>query len=250
MSRRRFYVSRDQILDRVAILPPDQAHHLHTVLRLTQGDEVELIDGYGTGYLGSIEMHGKAIRVVDLKKIAYSPLPTAILTLAPALIKSDKFEWMIQKATELGVHEIIPLRTRHCEIRLSEAKVEARLERWQRIARESAKQCRRLTIPRVRPAMAFSDFLQDECISPCNKVLFSEKSSEPLDGGSLAPERTILCIGPEGGWEEGELDAAAQAHFRIVSLGPLILRAETAALVAITLIQFRTGMPGHQKMRS
>jgi 16S rRNA (uracil1498-N3)-methyltransferase len=241
MPRRRFFVTREQIQGQAAILSADQAHHLHKVLRLGAGEEVELIDGEGAGYRGHIEVRGDQIHVVGLEPLTQAPASVVPLTLAIALIKTDRFEWILQKATELGVYEIVPLITRYCQVRIPASKMEARMERWRRLLRESAKQCRSLSLPRLHHPLAFSDFLKLDNPSPCNRILCYEKALEPWDGLSLTAQNTTLCIGPEGGWEENEVGAAKQASFRLFSLGPRILRAETAALVAVALIQFRSG---------
>ena len=250
MPRRRFLVARDQIQNRTVILPPDQAHHLRYVLRLSAGDEVELIDGEGNGYVGNVEVRGAKIRIVDLERLAHTDAPSPSLTLAPALIKSDRFEWILQKATELGVLEIIPLRTRFCKIHLPESRIADRLERWQRIVGEAAKQCRRLSLPQIRPAMSFPEFLKLENLPACNRLMFYEKAAETWSSQSLRAGSTVLCIGPEGGWDASEVEAAERAAFKMINLGPRILRAETAAIAGITLIQFRSGISAqpHSKL--
>ena len=137
MSRRRFFVPRDQIRDGRALLPADQAHHLRDVLRIRSGAEVELFDGEGSCYTGKVEIHRAEIRIVALRKTEPAENPWTRLILAPALIKSERFEWILQKATELGVREFIPLKTRFSDIRISDSKLEARLQRWQRVVREA-----------------------------------------------------------------------------------------------------------------
>jgi 16S rRNA (uracil1498-N3)-methyltransferase len=239
MPRRRFYVPQDHIRNGAATLPSDQAHHLRAVLRLKTGDKVEIFDGEGRGYTGVVELHDAGVQIRDLQEILPQQ-PAARLILAPALVKAAKFEWMLQKLTELGVSEIAPLHTRFSDIRIPDNKIDSRLERWERIVREAAKQCRRLTAPQVRRPMEFCDFLRLDELSSCTKLMFHEKASE-----SWQPEKNLLhnpivvCIGPEGGWEGGEAALAEEAGFRIFSLGPWILRTETAALAAVAIIQYQ-----------
>lgn len=238
MPGRRFFVPADQIQNGIASLPPDQAHHVRDVLRLKSGDVVDVIDGTGMAYTGRVEIRGAEVCVVDLKTISETLSPATRITLAPALIKAERFEWILQKSTELGVQEIVPLKTRHCNIRIPETRMEARLERWRRITREAAKQCHRTSIPQVHPALPFREFLHTcESVST-DRILFHEKAEAAWKGVLISCDRTVLCTGPEGGWHETEVADAKSAGFRILNLGPLRLRSETAALVAVTLARF------------
>ncbi len=242
MPRRRFFVPREQICDGIALLPQDQAHHLRTVLRLKPGDEVEVFDGEGTGYLGRVESCIPEVRI-RLRDVAYRvEQPAARVSLAAALIKADRFEWLIQKATELGVEEIIPLRTRFCGIRVSPDRLDLRLERWHRIAREASKQCRRLSVPMVSQPREFGELLSSEHMSDNTRILFYEKASIPLSRAGALSGRILICTGPEGGWDPAEVDEASRAGFSIFRLGPHILRAETAAIAALAIVQFASEM--------
>jgi len=235
MSRRRFYVPRDSISGGIAALPADQARHLRDVLRLRSGDVVEIFDGEGGGYAGEVELRGSEVLVCRLQSLG-SLVPKDSLILAAALIKSAKFEWMLQKVTELGVSEIIPLKTRRSEVRLPGNRLKQRLERWGRIVKEAAKQCGRFDAPRLREPAEFSEFLSRTEFSGYTKLLFHEDAVElwQPDKCGLAGE-TILCVGPEGGWEGGEIEQAERAGFRMFSLGPRTLRAETAAIAAVAI---------------
>jgi 16S rRNA (uracil1498-N3)-methyltransferase len=238
MSRRRFFVPREQIRDGVASLPPDQVHHLRDVLRLKAGEVVEVFDGEGCGYLGKVQVHGTHIRIEGLEELPLPEQSRVWITLAPALIKSDRFEWILQKATELGADEIIPVATRFSEIRVPRSRVESRLQRWHRIVREASKQCRRLTIPQVRAPVQFQELLSLEQPPSTTRLLFYERAATSWRGACSLTDRVLICTGPEGGWDPGEVEEAGRAGFRIFSLGPRILRAETAALAVLAVIQF------------
>ena len=242
MSRRRFYVPRESVREGVAGLPPDQAHHLRDVLRIGTGEVVEVFDGAGNGYIGEVELQDSGVYVRGLQRIP-SEEPRVRLILAVALIKSSKFEWILQKATELGVHEIIPLKTRLSDIEIPGGKIALRLERWDRIVREASKQCRRFAAPRVHAPRAFPEFLSIEELSALPRFLFYEKATEPWhpDPGMLS-SRVVLCIGPEGGWDDSEIGQAKQAGYQIFNLGPWILRAETAAIAAVSIIQHQINL--------
>ena len=242
--RRRFFVPSEQIRDGVAFLPPDQAHHLRTVLRLKAGDSVEIFDGEGSGYSGRIEDRDADTVVVLLEKLTarQSSVWTA---LAPALIKADRFEWMLEKATELGVDEIRPLETRFADIRIPGTRLEARLERWRRIVRESSKQCRRLSIPIIHAPIPLRELSSLNEPRFTAKLFLHERAASPWVARHQAADRILVCTGPEGGWSEREVEEARQAGFDIIHLGPRILRAETAAIAALTIIQFAAESAQH-----
>ncbi len=244
MARKRFFVPRDSIQDTLAILPSDQAHHLCDVLRIGAGEIVEIFDGAGNGYAGEVEIRGPEVVIRGLQRLPSETAQVRVI-LAAALIKSAKFEWILQKATELGVHEIIPLQTRFCEIQIAGDKIALRLERWDRIVREASKQCRRFEAPRVHAPRSFMELLATGELASSTKLVFSEKSQEPWlpDPGAFS-NRIVLCTGPEGGWEDGEIEQAKKAGCKILSLGPRTLRAETAAIAAVSILQHQLWISG------
>ncbi|MEJ2245483.1 MAG: RsmE family RNA methyltransferase [Acidobacteriota bacterium] len=242
MTRRRFYVPRESIEDGIARLPQDQSHHLRDVLRIGAGEVVEVFDGEGDGYIGDVAIHGSCVLIQNLRQLP--PQETRVgLILAVSLIKSAKFEWILQKATELGVHEVIPVETNRSNIRITRNKLPSRLERWNRIVQEASKQCGRFSAPRVRQPLDYGKMLQCEDFSGFTKILFYEKAAElwtpdtrTLSGG------VVLCIGPEGGWNTRETEQAACSGWNVYSLGPLTLRAETAAIAAVSIIQYHINL--------
>ncbi len=238
MPRRRFFISRDRIRDGVAVLTPDQAHHLRTVLRLQPGDEVELFDGEGRGFSGKIAYRGARTEISELAEIEHTESPRRTLVLAAALIKADRFEWMLQKGTELGVDRFVPLETRFSSIRIPAARLDERRQRWQRIVTEASKQCRRLTVPLLDLPIRWEAFLALHEFASFAKFMLYEQASERLKTSPSGPEGVLLCVGPEGGWEDAEVRAAEHAGFRQVGMGARILRAETAALAAVSVFQF------------
>lgn len=244
MPRRRFFVPPENIKNGIAELPPDELHHLRQVLRLRVGDEVEVFDGHGNGYSGKIEGGKTRPFIGSLQSIQSTREAPIELVLALALVKASQFEWILQKATELGVWEFRPLLTRFCDVRIAGSKLEARLERWQRIVREAAKQCGRFAIPRVCRPQRFVDFLPAVDCPTEARFIFYERSSQVWKAEPSHSRRLLLCIGPEGGWDPEEIDAAARAEFRVFSLGPRILRTETAALAALAIVQFSHGNLG------
>jgi 16S rRNA (uracil1498-N3)-methyltransferase len=236
MARRRFFISPDRIQNGVAVLDPDQAHHLRNVLRLGCGDEIELFDGQGCGYAGRVESCGAEVRIRLLQETGPAPKPDTALVLAAALIKPDRFEWMLQKSTELGVRRIIPLITRFTNVRVPNP--ESRRERWRRIVQEAARQCRRLTVPEVACPQPFAALLSSPDLVGHSRFLLHEQAGERLQFIPDPGNSVLLCIGPEGGWDDAETRAAQDAGFRLVHMGPRILRAETAAIAAVAVFQF------------
>ena len=238
MTRRRFYVPARNISADTAVLPPEQAHHLRDVLRLSVGDQVELFDGQGNGYTGIITDNSREVRVGRLKREVSSPIARPRLTLAAALIKPDRFEWMLQKATELGADEFIPLTTRFTNVHISGQRLEGRLQRWKRIVTEAARQCGRQDVPDVLPPVEFARFLEDGRLTPLSRFILFEGVPRLSIPDWTGPGGALLCIGPEGGWDQSELDAAASAGFQVFNLGQSILRSETAAIAAVALFRF------------
>ncbi len=168
-----------------------------------------------------------------LEAIAPVPMPVRI-TLCAAIVKFDRFEWMIEKATELGVERILPVEATRTERGLFEAS-RKRSERWARIARESSQQSRRVQIPEILPAVRLEECLRE---TGEHRYFLDEEAAPPLVR-EIPAERSdtvVLLIGPEGGWTEAERASAVGAGWCPVSLGPLVLRAETAAAAAIAVV--------------
>lgn len=145
---------------------------------------------------------------------------------------------MLQKGTELGVDEIVPLETRFAAVRIPPCRLESRLERWRRIVTEASKQSRRDTVPKIHAPLPWEAFLASPEHAACARFMLYEKAGERIRTVPSNLDQVLLCVGPEGGWQESEAQAAEQAGFRLVNLGSRILRAETAALAAISIFQF------------
>jgi 16S rRNA (uracil1498-N3)-methyltransferase len=247
MSHKRFYVPQDSIRDGSAPLPPSQAHHLRDVMRIKAGEVVEIFDGTGRGYLGEVKLQGSTVSIRRLQSLP-SEKSSIRVVLAAALFKSSKFEWMLQKATELGVDEFIPLKTGRSEIRIAESKIFSRVERWNRIVQEASKQCKRLSAPKIHLPLSFPNFLETVESDSLTKLLFYEDAEDPWKfDPDILSNHVLLCVGPEGGWEENEIEAATRAGCQIFSLGSRILRAETAAIAAVSVVQYHRNLLNRQR---
>ena len=243
MTRRRFYAPPEAFTSAHSlILQADEARHLRDVLRLKPGDEVYVFDGQGKEFHCEIEESRKDwARLKVLAPIAPAkPESPLKLTLAVALLKSDKFDLVVQKATELGAVRILPVMTKLADIRLrDEADAAKRVTRWQRIALEAAKQSGRALLPEVTQPISFPALTH--VVGDQTKVMFSERDGRSIndlkDSGTESPLAITAVVGSEGGWTEEELSLARTSNWVIVTLGGRILRAETAAITAMVLLQ-------------
>ena len=238
MAYRRFFIPPELICDKEARLPDAEARHLRNVLRIREGERVEIFDGEGGGWSGAVEFRRGEVFVCGLTQIddSRSQPSAARITLAMAMIKPARFEWALEKVTEVGADVIIPVYTSRSEIRIPVEKISGRLARWERITKETSKQCQRLDVPLVRTPLEFRGFLSSEECSIQNKILFYEESTNkwrPEQTGNAGG--TIICIGPEGGWAKDEIEFAEKSGCGVFSLGPRILRAETAAVAAVSI---------------
>ena len=249
MTRRRFYAPPSAFAASLAsvTLASDEARHLHEVLRLKVGDEVYVFNGEGKEFHCRVEESRRdtakleVIEEVDPPR-SESPLQ---LTLALALLKGEKFDLVVQKATELGVSEVVPVVTKLADIRLrDESDAAKRVVRWQRIALEAAKQCGRTVVPRIATPVPFATLVRD-ADPESRRLMFSERNGQSLRKAeeSLAAKGfpLIALVGSEGGWTNEELTLAREADWTIVTLGGRTLRAETAAIAVVVLLQHIAG---------
>jgi 16S rRNA (uracil1498-N3)-methyltransferase len=233
MSRRRFFV--DSLQDGLAELHGDEARHLTRVLRVELGQRFEISDNRAA-YLAEIaEARGERIVFRVLEPIESAEPPVRITVLA-ALFKFDRFEWMIEKATELGVERIVPVEAARTERGLFEAS-QKRAGRWRRIAREASQQSRRTRMPEIAGPRNFAQAIREQADF---RFWPDECETAPLAGAlpeaRLHGASAALLIGPEGGWTDAERESARNGGWVPVSLGPQILRAETAAAAGAAIV--------------
>ncbi|HYA16244.1 MAG TPA: RsmE family RNA methyltransferase [Bryobacteraceae bacterium] len=232
MARRRFFV--DQVRKGQAEITGENAHHLTRVLRVEAGQTFEISDSERV-WLASVETARKdLVRFQVMEEMPAGPeLPDVTLYLA--LIKFDRFEWAVEKATELGVRKIVPVEAARSERGLFEGS-RGRIERWTRIAREASEQSRRVRAPEVARAAKFAEALKD---GAAHRIFLDERPGAPLLMQAIHPaagDSISLLVGPEGGWTDAERDAFAAAGWSGASLGPTVLRAETAVCAALAVI--------------
>jgi 16S rRNA (uracil1498-N3)-methyltransferase len=233
MARRRFFV--DSVHNGQARIAGPDAHHLTHVLRVEAGQKFELSDNQHV-YLAEVETARKDLVSFAILERVETPRPPVRSTLLVALIRFERFEWVIEKATELGVERLVPLETERTEKGLAAA-AGKRLARWRRIAREASEQSRRSHLPEIDPPLHLAGALT---FSADARYVLEEQGATPvlsqLPAGRRRVDRVALLTGPEGGWTDRERSAIAAAGWKPVSLGPEILRAETAAIASLAIL--------------
>ena len=241
--RRLFY--KGLLADTIEITGSD-AHHLMHVMRAKAGQEVTVVDDEGS--VARMEMTAfreDAVTLTLKERLAADTESPLKLVLAQCLLKADKMDYVVQKAVELGVTEIIPVKSHNCVVRYDAKKAAARQQRWQKIAEEAAKQCGRTALTSVTPITDLSDLLKDNSRAEDTEIIFCyENEDENTVKSCLRAaqgKRLILLVGPEGGFTLGEAQTVQEAGGRAVTLGPRILRAETAAVAAVTVAQYENG---------
>lgn len=257
MSFRRFYLSPGEFAARAegerVQLSPDESRHLRDVLRLRPGDEARVFDGAGREYACVVIEAGRgAGATLELRGEVEPPRKESplTLTLAVSLLKGEKFDFVVQKATELGVARIAPVVTERADVRLrDEPDRKRRVARWQRLALEASKQSGRARVPEIGEPLELARLLETETEEDELRLMFSERGGLPLaDGANSVGSRfsnaqteiraeAVALVGPEGGWETEEIEDARARGWSIVTLGGRILRAETAALTVVVLLQ-------------
>jgi 16S rRNA (uracil1498-N3)-methyltransferase len=226
MARRRFFVP--EVRRGLAELTGRDAEHLVRVLRAEAGQRYEISDNRDV-YLAEIKSARKSAVCFEVIEKLPAQAESAPAILVVALIKFDRFEWLVEKATELGVTEIRPFEAVRTERGLRQAAAK-RMERWGRIAFEASQQARRARLPKFLPVSSAAEAFATDAR---NKVMLDEDPGAPpirKVGGGAA-----LLVGPEGGWTDDERTQASVAGWRVASLGPTILRTETAALAGLAI---------------
>ena len=251
MSRRRFFAppSAFNTDARSVRLEAEEARHLRDVLRLKRGDEAFVFDGEGREYRCLVAEVGREGARLDISEevLAARPESTLSLTLCVALLKSEKFDLVVQKATELGVTEIVPVLTKFADVRFKEtAEGERRVVRWKRIALEAAKQSGRARVPEIDTPIAFASLVAGATAGDAEyRLMFSERAGlglrETIGQWQKVPRAITALVGPEGGWADEELAQASLCGWSVITLGGRTLRAETAAIAIAALLEHLFG---------
>lgn len=240
MSIRRFYADPERFSETSVVLDEDETRHLRDVLRLRTGDEIRTFDGNGREFRGVIEAVEKRRTVIkDLTEVQpTSPESPLDLTIAAVLLKGDKLDLVVQKAVELGVSRFIPMTSARCDVKIGDAA--KRAERWRRIAMEATKQCGRARLMEVADVADYSGLLDTTDDPDLARIHFSERDGQNFEAVS-GSTRILAFIGPEGGWDDTELEKAKAAGIVSITFGGRILKADTAAISIASILQHRFG---------
>ncbi len=239
----RFFIDSDQISEGVLTVTGSDVNHIRNVLRMKAGEDIEAVDE--TGRVATCRIRETAADEI-LADVLFTEESGAELTnritLYMGLPKFDKMELIVQKAVELGVYRIVPVRMKRCVLKLDEKKAEGKVRRWQSIAEAAAKQAKRGLIPEVASVMTFGKALSEA--EGLNHILLPYECAEDISKtreliGRIGPDESVaVFIGPEGGFDSSEVEAAREAGAQIITLGRRILRTETAAISAMSILMY------------
>lgn len=241
----RFFVNPESISGDKIVLHGTDVSHIRTVLRLSQGDRIQVLDGLGNRYSVELkdvkakEVHGR----VESKEKYQTESPLAI-QMGMALLKGNKFDPVLRKAVELGVHTVAPMRTERCVAKVDRMDAKKKVARWQRIAEEAAKQSGRSHLPAISPEIhTVESFCRKNQDAEIKLIFWEEEEAHRLADVSpqTIPRSVAFLTGPEGGFTPSEIQVAHQYGFQPITLGPRVLRAETAPIVVLSLLQSRWG---------
>jgi 16S rRNA (uracil1498-N3)-methyltransferase len=236
----RFFASNTPGNASEIALTQDEAHHAAQVLRVRKGERVSVLDGKGNEFFCEVQETMKKfvqLRVVDVQR---APGPISSITLIQGIPKGKIIESIIQKATELGVSRVVPLLSERVVTHLDNESVEDKRDKWQRVAIEACKQCGQRWLPKVETPIATKDFLDRGEEFEFAAVGCLEKDSRPLKeffGKFTSPPKTVaVWVGPEGDFSPSEYAAIQQSGAHPITFGPLVLRSETAAIYALSIV--------------
>ncbi len=255
----RIFLPPDQLTSDRIVITGDNARHVSLVLKMSPGESLFIFDGHGYQYECTLQgVHKKEVTAQIIGKEPYSVESPVSITLAQGLPKGEKMAMIVQKATELGVSRIIPLITQRSQVKHTH-----KIDRWRKIAHSASQQSGRDTIPYIAETVTIEDFLSEQVTESAkgyiedikgvkldnvmNIILSEEYKTRNLKQflGSLKKVKEItLMVGPEGGFDQSEVFTAVEKGFTEASLGPRILRTETAPLAALSILQYELGDMG------
>lgn len=232
----RIYVDQALEVSRQVELSSDRAHYVSNVLRLAPGRRLIVFNGQGGEFRAELLQAGKKQAVIRLDDYVdqnrESPLD---VELAIGLSRGDRMDWIVQKATELGVTRISPLYAERTEVKLRGPRLDKKMQHWKQIAVGACEQCQRNRLPELSEPMALSDFLA-QCNSE-RKLLLHPDTENPAVSAEQNVRSVAVLVGPEGGFGEAEVALAKESQFETWQLGPRILRTETAPIAVLALLQ-------------
>lgn len=237
----RFYVPKESVKGKIITIAGDEAHHILDVMRLKQLDKVITFDGTGSEYIGFIKdtkPRSLTVEIIETRKI--SSIALAAITLIQAIPKKEKMNYIVEKATELGVHSIIPVTTERTIPVWDEAKKSTQLARWEKIATGASKQCGRSDVPEIVPVQDFKNILKSSNAYDFSLIAALSDESMQLKSAlaGFTGKHIAIAIGPEGDFTPGEIAAAKDAGFNLISLGDKVLKSDTAGLAVLAILNY------------
>ena len=246
---RYFFIKQSDLAGSKAVVKGSDAHHIKNVLRLKPGDKIGLFDGTGLNYETKIiTLLPKSIEVSVIRSFPSTTESSVQITVAQALLKDRKMDLLVKQLTELGITSWIPFIAKRSVPRPDKKRLSARTERWKKITKEAVKQCKRCCPLKIGETGSFEEVLNLGKDSDL-RIIFWEEESKPVNQELLVSnvkpaEKIFILLGPEGGFTLEEVENAKTRGFITASLGPRILRAETATIAACTLLQYLFGDMG------
>ncbi len=239
----RIYTSANLTVGTDINLDEGAARHLTSVLRMTAGQAITLFNGQGGEYSAQLTQAKKGRASASISAFIDSDRESPLsLHLAIGISRGERMDWIVQKATELGISAITPLFTSRCEVKLSGERLEKRLKHWQQVAISACEQSQRNIIPVINPAINLYQWLQS-CESNL-KLVLHHRTQQRLAEMTNSNNQIALLVGPEGGLSDTEIEQALEASYQALAIGPRVLRTETAPLAAISIIQSLWGDMG------
>jgi len=238
------YVLPSHIVSPVIHIPDSERHHLIRVCRLSAGDSVLVFDGQGNRYVVSLGATNTSHLVAHILECCFVPATPPHITLFQGLPKSNKMDTIVQKGTEIGVNRVVPVNCERSVPKPDNMAERKRVQRWQRIADEAAKQCKRPRLVEIQPPLDFDAALEYAREADLSLMLWEAESSQHMKQvlrEHNKPESVGLFVGPEGGFSPREVALATEKGWRTVRVGPNTLRTETAAIVGIVLVMYELG---------
>lgn len=223
-------------------LDPNAAQHIAKVLRMRKGFKLNLFNGDGFYYAAELtEVDRRSVRVAITERTACDTESKLETQLAIVISRGDRMDYAIQKATELGVHSIVPLTSERCEVKLTDEREDKRLKRWQQVAISACEQCGRARIPTIHSIQSLETYISGPLARDALKLVLHHRDTQDLSSISPPPTSACMLIGPEGGLTSDEIEAAKSQGFMACTLGPRVFRTETAPIAALSVLQWLWG---------
>lgn len=235
----RIYIDQPLAITEAVLLNENASHYLSKVLRMQEGRELIVFNGQGGEYSAQIKEIGKKQISIQVNQFAEDNRQSSLeLHLAIGISRGERMDWVLQKATELGVTQIIPLITERTEVKIKGEKQDKKIQHWQQIIISACEQCQRNILPILQEPKVVDDWLKT--VSTDYRFVLHHRNDQSLSQSSV-PKSVTLLIGPEGGLSEKEIALAEIEKFQSLRLGPRVLRTETAPVAAISLVQYLWG---------